>query len=81
MAAPASLRYLPPATEERAMAAPVLTGIEAVDRELERLAAREPFASAEMAEAMAAKLVAAWRALQPWTDEPDADRKRQAHRR
>ena len=44
------------------MAAPVTTGVEAVDRELER---RGPFADAETAEAMANRLLGVWRAMQP----------------
>ena len=44
------------------MAAPVTTGIEAVDRELER---RGAFPDAETAEAVASRLLAVWRAMQP----------------
>jgi len=39
-----------------------ITGVELVDRELKR---HEPFPSVEAAEAMAARLLAVWRALQP----------------
>jgi hypothetical protein len=45
----------------------VRTGVEAVDRELER---REPFPDAETAEATANRLLATWRAMQPRA--PDA---------
>jgi hypothetical protein len=44
------------------MTAPPTTGIELVDRELER---HEPFSSAEAAETMAAQLLAVWRVLRP----------------
>jgi hypothetical protein len=44
------------------MAAPLTTGIPAVDAELER---RGPFADAAEAEAVAAKLLTVWRALYP----------------
>jgi hypothetical protein len=43
------------------MAAPVTTGIEAVDRELRR----GPFADAETAKVVANQLLAVWRAMQP----------------
>ena len=63
-----------------------VTGIELVDRELKR---RGPFPSAEAAEAMAARLLAVWRALQPSSSGLDVDEtvaplgrsQHQAHRR
>jgi len=55
------------------------TGIELIDRELER---RGPFSSTEEAEALAAELLAVWRALAPYSDGLDAasDQRQQAHR-
>ena len=44
------------------MSTVLVTGIEAVDRELKR---RAPFDSSDEAEAMAIRLMAMWRALQP----------------
>jgi hypothetical protein len=43
-----------------------ITGVEAVDRELER---RAPFDSRDEAEAMAAQLLRLWRMLQPKSGE------------
>jgi hypothetical protein len=46
------------------------TGIEIIDRELKR---RGPFPNAEAAEAMAARLLAVWRVLQPGSGGINAD--------
>ena len=60
------------------MAAPApTTGIEVIDAELRRHA---PFDSVEAGEALANRLLAVWRTLQPCSDGPDADRKRQRRR-
>src|SRR5262245_53283806 len=71
--------------QARAMTTLPVTGIEIVDRELERLAAREPFNSVEAAETKAAQLLAIWRALQPCSDGLDVNEhsrsRHQAHRR
>jgi hypothetical protein len=54
------------------------TGIEAVDRELER---RAPFASSEAAEAVAAQLLRVWRALQPGSEDAIVLRSRRRKQR
>jgi len=49
------------------MAAPIRTGVEAVDAELAR---RAPFSSPEEEEDLAARLIEAWRACQPKSTRP-----------
>src|SRR5205807_2156739 len=56
-----------PAIEGRAMTTP--TGIQAIDRVLEQ---HGPFPDAETAEALAARLLAIWHALQPCSGGLDA---------
>jgi hypothetical protein len=59
------------------MATAPITGIELIDRELERHA---PFNSSDEAEALAAKLVAVWRLMQPGSEHSSMLRSRPRRR-